>query len=143
MRGSVLYKWLIVQMGCCVDNTFSILENEWSLYQEKFLITHPLKIYSETSDEGHSEKGQTSTSRKYSCYTHYRKSPLKRTTSLPIKDKMAGLKVSLLRGSHIHMYLFNICISRMDGNFHLYVSVCWASLIHPLVGITSDKNVPL
>ena len=44
------------------------------------------------------------------------------------------------------MYLFNICISRMDGNFHLYgsSSPCVLGIINTLSGgYTSDKNVPL
>ena len=61
-------------------------------------------LYSETSDKGHSEKGQTSqqrASQKYSCICIlYRKSPLKED-NLSAKDKTAGLEVSLLRGSTV------------------------------------------
>ena len=67
------------------------------------LWTTSTYVYSENSDKGHSERGQTSqqrTSQKYSyVYTLYRKSPLKED-NLSTKDKTAGPEGVLVKRFH-------------------------------------------
>ena len=64
--------------------------------------------YSETSDKGHSGRGQTSPKKdklNVLVYTHSIENRLwKRTTSLQ-RTKWLVLKVSLLRGSAVQLYL--------------------------------------
>ena len=84
-------------------------------------------MYSETSDKGHSERGQPPNkgqAKSTHVYTLYRKSPLKED-NLSAKDKTA---VSLLRGSTVHRLRIFSCLPPITYqviNFYLVCGLPW------------------